>query len=115
MAEDARSSQDAGMESPANDLLRVREILFGEQMQWVDQKFREHETRFQALEAALAAQEERLVHQQQEAEARLHKQLEDLRELLSARIEALDHKSTARATLGDLLIEMGQRLQQDGD
>lgn len=119
-----------------NDLLRIREILFGAQMREYEQRFQSHQARMQDLQNqidALAAhtdarlQELRADTQRQFSELRadIHRQFEELHAemqrrfealeaQLSAHVERLTYEKTTRFDLGDMLIEIGERLKRDG-
>ena len=108
-----KSTQDTT--NPLDDLMRVREILFGEQMQRVSERFSDHEARMAELEAALQAVEQGLAEQQAAAEQRLQNAIAELTANMEARFAAMEQATPTRSRLGAMLIEMGQRLQQDSD
>lgn len=109
----------------ANDVLRIREIIFGAQMREYEQRFRRHEERMQDLQNqinTLAAQTEAQFQQWQaetqrqfdELRAEMQRRFEALEAQLIAHVERLRYEKTTRFDLGDMLIELGERLKRDG-
>ncbi len=109
----------------ADDVLRIREIIFGPQMREYEQRFGRHEDRMQDLQNqidTLSAQTEAQFRQQHaetqrqfdELRAEMQRRFEALEAQLLAHIERLSHEKTTRFELGDMLIELGQRLKRNG-
>lgn len=119
-----------------NDLLRIREILFGAQMREYEQRFQSHQARMQDLQNqidGLAAKTEAQLQQLQtetqrqfdalrndirrqfdELHAEMQRRFEALEAQLTAHVERLTYEKTTRFDLGDMLIELGERLKRDG-
>ncbi|MCS7040686.1 MAG: hypothetical protein RMN24_14295 [Anaerolineae bacterium] len=119
-----------------NDVLRIRDILFGAQMRDYEQRFQSHQARMQDLQNqidALAAhtdarfQDLRADTQRQfeelradtrrqfeELQAEMQRRFDALEAQLTAHIERLTYEKTTRFDLGDMLIELGERLKRDG-
>jgi chromosome segregation ATPase len=135
----------------ANDLERLRDILYGEQTRTTEQRHSDFENRLRELGAQLESAQHKIGEQmnrqgsaqsssQQELADRLSAQLTDLqtqlnalRQELSQRLDQLDatsrqrteavrtellalttdleEKKAARHDLGQMLVELGQRLQ----
>ena len=101
-----------------NDLVQIRELIFGE-------KIREYERRFSALEeklaefqASLNSQNEKmenlkadLQQNTKETNAQISEAIESLRKELLQKIEELANDKTDRLQIGNYLIELGMRLK----
>ncbi len=96
-----------------NDVLRIRDIIFGEQMAQYETRFGEHTARLQDLQTQIQSLEAHVQQQHDAAMGSTQQQLEALKSMLLARIDALAHEKTARADLGAMLIDLGERLRQD--
>ncbi|NPA90231.1 MAG: hypothetical protein GXO55_02080 [Chloroflexi bacterium] len=102
----------------ADEISRVRDILFGSYM-------REYERRFRNLEDELERQKERLEELWQRVDAleskvdtshrevlaEIRKQLDQLYARLQKRIAQVEEESVDKGILGDLLIEFGSRIK----
>lgn len=99
--------------SPDRDVLRIRDILFGEQMQDYSSRFTAHDERMNDLQAQLHAQRERFDQQMRQAQADTQRQIEELRLALTARLDQLAFDKTTRADLGAMLVDLGERIRSD--
>ncbi len=102
----------------ADEIARVRDILFGSHM-------REYERRFRNIEDELQRQKERLDELWERVDAleakveqnhrhvlqELRKQVDQLYTRLQKRMDELEEITVAEEALGDLLIELGSRLK----
>jgi len=95
-----------------DDLFRIRDIIFGEEMA-------DYERRFAAIDARLQTLQEQLQTRDAQAQTRLQQTMDEfqqeiaeLRSSLLAKIEELELKSAPRVDVGDMLIEIGQRLKR---
>lgn len=96
-----------------NDVLRIRDIIFGEQMQAYEEQFKRQKGMLEDLQAQIEALETKMQEQHQQAQGDTLAQIEALKETLLARIDRLAQEKTARADLGAMLIDLGERLQRD--
>jgi len=94
-----------------NDVLQIRDIIFGEQMNEYDHRFTAVDAQFQSLQARLDAQDVASQERLQQSSAEIKQQIAALEMMLVAKLDALDIKATARGDLGDMLIELGERLK----
>ena len=95
-----------------SDVLRIRDIIFGEQMSEYDHRFNEVDAQLQSLQAQLAAQNTAAQERLQQTTVDTQQQIADLESMLIAKLDALDVKATARVDLGDMLSELGDRLKK---
>lgn len=95
-----------------NDVFRIRDIIFGEQMSEYDHRFNEVNAQLQSLQAQLEAQDAAAQERLQQTTADTQQQITDLQSMLIAKLDALDMKATARVDLGDMLIELGERIKE---
>lgn len=96
-----------------NDVLQIRDIIFGEQMNEYDHRFNAVDARLQSFQAQLEAQDVASQERLKQSSADIKRQIADLEVMLIAKLDALDFKATARGDLGDMLIELGERLKTD--
>jgi hypothetical protein len=96
-----------------NDVLQIRDIIFGEQMNEYDHRFNAVDAQLQSLQAELDAQAVASQERLQQSSADIKRQIAELEMMLVAKLDALDIKATARGDLGDMLIELGGRLKTD--
>ena len=102
------------------DVGRIREIIFGSQMRDYEQHFRLLQRDLEGLKSELDALREQSSAQDKELDKKLQALRDDMRQsdddLRAEMREAVDRLTmdkVDRSTLGDLLIEMGNRLKQD--
>jgi hypothetical protein len=102
------------------DVGRIREIIFGSQMRDYEQRFRLLQQDLEGLQGELEALREQTSTQDKELDKKLQKLRDDMRRsddgLRAEMREAVDRLTmdkVDRSTLGDLLIELGNRLKQD--
>lgn len=114
MGKESSKSDAEEIRDQVNDVLRIRDIIFGEQMREYDARFAAIGERLDALQAQLEALDKRYDERMTQAQNETDRRLAELQSLLLARLDALDHKATARVNLGDMLIELGERLKSDG-
>ncbi len=116
----ARSKNETTSVLPtqADEIARIRDILFGSHM-------KEYERRFRNIEEELGRQKKRIEELWQRVDdleakvdqnhrhvlAELRKQVDDLYTQLQRRIDQLEEESVAKVTLGDLLLEVGSRIK----
>lgn len=102
------------------DVGRIREIIFGSQMRDYEQRFRLLQRDLENLKDELEALREQSDKQDKEQGKKLQKLRDDTRQsdddLRAEMREAVDRLTmdkVDRSTLGEILIEMGNRLQAD--
>ena len=95
-----------------SDVLRIRDIIFGEQMSEYDHRFNEVNAQLQSLQAQLVAQDAAAQERLEQTTADTQQQIADLQSMLITKLDALDLKATARVDLGDMLAELGERLKK---
>ena len=102
------------------DVERIREIIFGSQMRDYEQRFRLLQRDLEGLQGELEALREQVSAQGKEQDKKLQALRDDTRQsdddLRAEMREAVDRLTMAkvdRSMLGDLLIELGDRLKQD--
>jgi hypothetical protein len=102
------------------DVGRIREIIFGSQMRDYEQRFRLLQRDLERLQSELDALREQSSAQNKEQDKRLQALRDDMRQsdddLRAEMREAVDRLTmdkVDRSTLGDILIEMGNRLKED--
>ncbi len=117
MARD-QSNITNNLPTQADEISRVRDILFGSYM-------REYERRFRNIEEELEHQKRRLEELWQRVDdleakvdknhrhalSEIRRQVDELYTRLQRRIDELEEASVAKITLGDLLIEVGSRIK----
>ncbi|NOX62222.1 MAG: DUF1917 domain-containing protein [Chloroflexi bacterium] len=91
-----------------NELIVIRDILFGEQMRSYEERFAQHETRMEEMQAEFDKQLRR-------TQSEFERRLTELQETLTQRLDALAYEKAARHQLGDLLIQMGEAIKRDDD
>lgn len=96
-----------------SEVLQIRDIIFGEQMQQYESIFAEHTARMNDLQAQIEALDAKAQERHNQGQGNTRQQLDELKAALSARIDALAHDKTERAALGEMLIELGERIQRD--
>ncbi|MCO6452721.1 MAG: hypothetical protein J5I90_18205 [Caldilineales bacterium] len=96
-----------------NDVLRIRDILFGEQMHDYSNRFAANDNRMNDLQAQLNSQREHFDQQMQQAQAHTQRQIEELKAALTARLDQLAFDKTTRADLGAMLVELGESIRRD--
>ena len=95
-----------------NDVFRIRDIIFGEQMSEYEKRFNAVDAQLQSLRAQMEASDAAAQERLQLTTADIQQQIADLQTLLIAKLDALELKATARVDLGDMLIELGERLKE---
>lgn len=106
------TTEEQSTASAMNDVFRIRDIIFGEQMSEYENRFKAVDAQLQALQAQMEALDVAAQERLQQTTADIQRQIADLQASLTAKLEALDLKATARADLGDMLIEFGERLKE---
>lgn len=96
-----------------SEVLQIRDIIFGEQMQQYESVFAEHMARMDALQAQIEALDAKAQERHNQGQGDTQQQLNELKAALTARIDALAHEKTERAALGAMLVELGERIQRD--
>lgn len=108
-----------------NDLLQIRELIFGENIKEYDKKFTHIETALQKMNEALEKHDEKLrqlndlladMEKQLEAKmvsnhSQFDTQLKTLRRNFEEKLQELASDKTDRLQIGNYLIEMGLRLK----
>jgi septal ring factor EnvC (AmiA/AmiB activator) len=102
------------------DVGRIREIIFGSQMRDYEQRFRLLQRDLEGLQGELEALREQVSAQGKEQDKKLQalrddtrQSDDDLRAEMRQTADRLTTDKVDRSTLGDLLIELGNRLKQD--
>jgi hypothetical protein len=120
--EDKMSEENQGGSSLGSmqDVGRIREIIFGSQMRDYEQRFRLLQRDLENLKDELEALREQSDKQDKEQAKKLQKLRDDMRQsdddLRAEMREAVDRLTmdkVDRSTLGEILIEMGNRLKAD--
>jgi chromosome segregation ATPase len=100
---------------------RIRDIIFGSQMRDYEQRFQTVQRDLKRLQQELDRLTEQLSEQDQEQSKKLQSLRgemrqadDDLRDELRQAIDQLMTDKTGRIVLGDMLVEMGQRLKTGG-
>lgn len=106
---EAKSAANAAM----NDVFRIRDIIFGEQMSEYEKRFNKVDAQLQALQTRMEAQDAAAQERLHQTTTDIQQQLADLQKTIMAKLDALDLKATARVDLGDMLIDLGERLKAD--
>jgi len=108
-----------------NDLIQIRELIFGENIKEYDKKFanidvmlqtikdtlEKHNEEFRQLRDQLTQTEKELQDKIRASQGQSDKQLETLRREFEAKLQALTAEKTDRLQIGNYLIEMGLRLK----
>ncbi len=125
---EAQAQQDAVVEA-MNDVFKIRDILFGRNMEEYSHRFTEHEERMAVTQASLEAQlkalddrtaenfrlmQSEMKRQFQELRADTERWIADLRTTMTARLDQLAYEKTTRFDLANSLIQMGEQLKRDG-
>lgn len=118
----AKSTQAENAEAMAqlNKLDAIKEIIFGQEKQDIDEKLgaledrvsKENDDIRKDLQNEIKALHETLTQQIKELNENLTAQLKQQGETLKAEVSRIDHEKTNRADLGDLLIAMGNQLKK---
>ncbi len=102
----------------ADEIARVRDILFGTHMREYERRFRNIEDELKRQKDILDELWERVDTLEAKVEQNhrhvlqeLRKQIDQLYTRLQKRIEDLEEMTVAEETLGDLLIELGSRIK----
>ncbi|MBX7234569.1 MAG: hypothetical protein K1X65_09315 [Caldilineales bacterium] len=125
---DAQAQQEAVVDA-MSDVFKIRDILFGRNMEEYNHRFTEHEERMTTAQAAIEAQMQALddrtaenfrqtqaemKRQFQELRADTERWLAELRSAVTARLDQLAYEKTTRFDLASMLIQMGEQLKRDG-
>jgi hypothetical protein len=117
MSEENQASASIGA---MQDVGRIREIIFGSQMRDYEQRFRLLQRDLEGLQGELEALREQVSAQGKEQDKKLQalrddtrQSDDDLRAEMRQAADRLTMDKVDRSTLGDLLIELGNRLKQD--
>jgi len=129
-----RKSDEAGPEEPQiAEVDRIRDIIFGSQMRTYEQQFKRVAGQLDQINKQLDELRANLGRQRQDLEGQIQKlreatqqsqsemerafsnQLAQSRSEFTQGLDALEDEKTSRSHLGDLLVEMGTRLKQQGD
>jgi hypothetical protein len=122
LEEDRMSEENQGGASigAMQDVGRIREIIFGSQMRDYEQRFRLLQRDLEGLQGELEALREQVSAQGKEQDKKLQalrddtrRSDDDLRAEMRQAVDRLTMDKVDRSTLGDLLIELGNRLKQD--
>lgn len=118
----AKSNQAENTDAMAqiNKLEAIKEIIFGQEKQDLDQKLglledrvsKESDDIRKNLEQEIKSLRETLTAQMKALEEALTAQLQQQNETFKAEVSRIDHEKTNRADLGDLLIALGNQLKQ---
>jgi predicted nucleic acid-binding Zn-ribbon protein len=100
---------------------RIRDIIFGSQMRDYDKRFQTVQRDLNRLQQELDRLSDQLSEQDQEQSKKLQSLRsemrqadDDLRDELRQAVDQLTTDKTDRIVLGDMLVEMGQRLKTCG-
>lgn len=125
---EAQLEHDAVAEA-MSDVFKIRDILFGRNMEEYSYRFAEHEERMNATQASLEAQlqalDDRSAENFRQTQAEMKRQFQelrsdterwiaDLRAAVTARLDQLAYEKTTRFDLANMLIQMGEQLKRDG-
>jgi hypothetical protein len=117
MSEENQGSASLGA---MQDVGRIREIIFGSQMRDYEQRFRLLQRDLERLQNELEALREQVSAQSKEHDKKLQALRDDMRQsdddLRAEQREAADRltmEKVDRSTLGDLMVEVGNRLKED--
>lgn len=125
---DAQAQQEAVVDA-MSDVFKIRDILFGRNMEEYNHRFSEHEERMTAAQAAIEAQmqalDDRTAENFRQTQAEMKRQfqelrsdterwLAELRSAVTARLDQLAYEKTTRFDLASMLIQMGEQLKRDG-
>lgn len=129
MAKTEAQAQQEAMVDAMSDVFKIRDILFGRNMEEYSHRFTEHEERMNATQASLEAQlqalddrtaenfrqtQAEMKRQFQELRADTERWLADLRGAVTTRLDQLAYEKTTRFDLANMLIQMGEQLKRDG-
>ena len=101
-----------------NDLVQIRELIFGEKIREYERRFSTLEEKLAEFQASLNSQNEKmenlkadLQQNTKETNAQVSEAIESLRKELLKKIEELANDKTDRLQIGNYLIELGMRLK----
>jgi hypothetical protein len=125
---DAQLQQEAVVDA-MSDVFKIRDILFGRNMEEYNHRFAEHEERMTAAQATIEAQmqalDDRTAENFRQTQAEMKRQFQELRSdterwiaelrsAVTARLDQLAYEKTTRFDLATMLIQMGEQLKRDG-
>ena len=101
----------------AQRLEAIKNLIFGENIQQIDQDFLSLKTlidkRKDELENYIEETRKELLHAVDNLSTDVNIRITDLEASLEHRAAALDHKKMDRSALGSLLINMGEKIMKD--
>ncbi|TQM40061.1 hypothetical protein BC670_0923 [Flavobacterium branchiophilum] len=107
---------DHSLES-AQRLEAIKNLIFGENIQQIDEDFSSIkqliEQRKEALEDYIEATRKELLQTIDNLSTDLNIRITDLEQNLSDQVANLNHKKVDRATLGQLLVNLGEKIMKD--
>ena len=95
------------------DVFLIRDIIFGEQMRAYDQQFTQHDAHLADLQSQITQLRALFEERQRQAAEETQRRMEELRTVLTNRLDDLDFRAAERAKLGDWLVEIGHRLKSN--
>lgn len=129
MAKTEAQVQQEAIADAMNDVFKIRNIIFGRNMEEYSRRFSESEERMIAMQASFEAQlkalDDRTAENFRQTQAEMRRQFQelradterwiaDLRTSMTARLDQLAYEKTARFDLANMLIQMGEQLKRDG-
>ncbi len=109
-----QSSSEDKTEGAFNDVLRIRDIIFGQKMAEHDDRFAAQASRLDKLQAQLRTLDTTIEGRQKQAEENYQNEIDALRTMLESELDALDFKTSGRIDLSNMLVDLGEKLKQDG-
>lgn len=118
---DSLPQDNAGLKKNAQEMERVREIVFGAQMRAYDSNFATLRQDISRLQQTLVQMQEQISSREQEQSRRLQalrREMNDGDDAIRAELRQSTAQLTAekvdRSTLGDLFIELGNQIKSGG-
>lgn len=118
---DNTTQETPGLKKSAQEMERIREIVFGAQMRTYDQNFATLRQDLGRLQQTLVQLQEQLSSREQEQSRRLQalrREMADADDSIRAELRQSTAQLTAdkvdRSTLGDLFIELGNQIKSGG-
>ncbi len=106
----------SGLES-AQRLEAIKNLIFGENIQQIDQDFQGLKTlieqRKEELDNYIEDTRKELMHSIDNLSTDLNIRITDLESSLEEKANALNHKKVDRTTLGNMLVSLGEKIMKD--
>ncbi|MCP4164934.1 MAG: hypothetical protein GY759_03450 [Chloroflexi bacterium] len=109
-----KSSSEDKTEGAFNDVLRIRDTIFGQQLAEHDDRFAAQASRLDKLQAQLRTLDATMEGRQKRAEEDHQNEIDALRTILESELDTLDFKTSGRVDLRNMLVDLGEKLKQDG-